>query len=131
MGLWSDFRKWTGAVFGSRKEIVLDPSTHLSEFSEFVPRGFANGLELLNDQSTPMLFIVEELSKHLGVTLHEAAKIAWEIHTRGGALVPLSLWCPPRGPWRALFPRLPVQSGIRWFAALSHSIRARATWKKR
>ncbi len=90
MGLWSDFRKWTGAVFGSRKEIVLDPSTHLSEFSEFVPRGFANGLELLNDQSTPMLFIVEELSKHLGVTLHEAAKIAWEIHTRGGALVPLS-----------------------------------------
>jgi ATP-dependent Clp protease adapter protein ClpS len=67
---------------------VLPPGTPLTSIADFVPPGFTQGIEILNDNSTPMEFVVNALSLHAGLTREDSNKTMFAIHTRGGALIP-------------------------------------------
>jgi ATP-dependent Clp protease adapter protein ClpS len=68
--------------------VILPLETSLLSLAEFVPLGFQCGVEFLNDNATPMEFVVSALSSHLGLNRREAIRIMLTIHTKGGALVP-------------------------------------------
>ena len=70
------------------RSFVLPFGTSLLALPQFVPPEFAQGLELLNDDRTPMQFVVEMLSTHAGLTKEQAHQTMLDVHTRGGALVP-------------------------------------------
>jgi ATP-dependent Clp protease adapter protein ClpS len=53
-----------------------------------MPPEFTHGIEILNDNATPMEFVTQVLSEQLGVDRPEAVRRMLEIHTRGGALIP-------------------------------------------
>jgi ATP-dependent Clp protease adapter protein ClpS len=67
---------------------VLPPDTSLISIPEFVPPGFTQGIEILNDNATPMSFVVAVLSAHLGLSPEASNHTMLAIHTRGGALLP-------------------------------------------
>jgi len=68
---------------------VFDPATRLLGVACLVPEGFRDGIEILNDDTTPMAFVVEMLEQHAGL-YHQAATAATaDIHARGGLLLPL------------------------------------------
>lgn len=67
---------------------VLPPDTSLVLNPDFVPSGFTHGIEILNDNTTPMKFVVGILSAHLGLSLKDSTDTMLTIHTRGGALIP-------------------------------------------
>jgi ATP-dependent Clp protease adapter protein ClpS len=69
---------------------VLPLDTSLVENPDFVPPGFTQGIEILNDNTTPMNFVVAILSAHLGLRPEDAKDTMLAIHTRGGALIPTS-----------------------------------------
>lgn len=69
---------------------VLPAGTSLLEKKEFVPAGFVSGVEIMNDDRTPMEFVVSVLRLHLNLSEAEAIRIMLEIHTKGGALLPLT-----------------------------------------
>jgi len=54
-----------------------------------VPAGFSCGLELMNDNATPMAFVVSVLTNHVGLGESEATRVMLAIHTKGGALLPM------------------------------------------
>jgi ATP-dependent Clp protease adaptor protein ClpS len=56
----------------------------------FVPSGFKCGLEILNDDRTPMEFVVSALGAHIGFDRKDAVRTMLTIHSRGGALLPMS-----------------------------------------
>ena len=68
---------------------VFPPETRLLEKPGFCPPGFVQGVEILNDQSTPMEFVVSILTKHLGLTEEDAILKMIEIHNAGGMLIAL------------------------------------------
>jgi ATP-dependent Clp protease adaptor protein ClpS len=68
---------------------VFPPDTSLLSRPEFVPAGFRYGVEILNDNGTPMEFVVSVLQAHLGLTRLDAARSMLAIHWRGGVLLPL------------------------------------------
>jgi ATP-dependent Clp protease adapter protein ClpS len=68
--------------------VVLPPETSLLELGGFAPPGFSHGLEILNDQRTPMQFVVDLLNTHMGLSHHDSIRIMLDIHNRGGALLP-------------------------------------------
>jgi ATP-dependent Clp protease adapter protein ClpS len=68
--------------------VILSPETSLLSLAEFVPLGFQCGVEVLNDNATPMEFVVSVLSSHLGLNQPEAIRTMLAIHTKGGALLP-------------------------------------------
>jgi ATP-dependent Clp protease adapter protein ClpS len=67
--------------------IILPPETSLLTLPDFVPQGFNCGVEVLNDNATPMEFVVSMLTSHLGLGRQEAVRVMLEIHTKGGALL--------------------------------------------
>jgi len=67
--------------------VVLPPQTSLLDLPELVPSGFRYGLEILNDNATPMEFVVSALSTHLGMSHNHSVQIVLSIHERGGALL--------------------------------------------
>jgi ATP-dependent Clp protease adapter protein ClpS len=67
---------------------VLPPDTSLILIPEFVPPGFVQGIEILNDNTTPMEFVVDVLTTHAGLSLEDSNATMLAIHTRGGALIP-------------------------------------------
>ena len=67
---------------------VLPPGTSLLSLPDFVPPGFTQGIEILNDNTTPMEFVVAVLSAHVGLSTEESVHMMVRIHTRGGALIP-------------------------------------------
>ncbi|MCU7850875.1 MAG: ATP-dependent Clp protease adaptor ClpS [Candidatus Thiodiazotropha sp. (ex Monitilora ramsayi)] len=71
--------------------LVFEPETSLLSIEELRPSGFSTGIEILNDNTTPMEFVVFMLTKHLGIKQDEAISLMLEIHTRGGLLIPLRL----------------------------------------
>jgi hypothetical protein len=73
--------------------VILPPETSLLSLAEFVPLEFKCGVEVLNDNATPMEFVVAVLSSHLGLSQQEATRTILTIHTKGGALLPT----PSRG----------------------------------
>jgi ATP-dependent Clp protease adapter protein ClpS len=68
--------------------VILPLETSLLSLAEFVPLGFQCGVEVLNDNATPMEFVVSVLSSHLGLNRQDAIRAMLTIHTKGGALLP-------------------------------------------
>jgi ATP-dependent Clp protease adapter protein ClpS len=79
------------AEWRSRRQVtsaVLSPGTSLISMPEYVAAGFTQGIEILNDHATPMKFVVDVLSAHLGLSPKDSNQTMLSIHTRGGALIP-------------------------------------------
>jgi ATP-dependent Clp protease adapter protein ClpS len=69
---------------------VFTPETRLLDTAGFQPPGFVHGIEILNDQTTPMDLVVRCLMTHLSFTRDEAIAKMLEIHNRGGVLIALA-----------------------------------------
>jgi ATP-dependent Clp protease adapter protein ClpS len=69
---------------------VFPPGTALKDIPEFVPAGFAQGLEILNDNTTPMEFVVSVLGSCVGLSPEDSYSTMLGIHAKGGALLPTS-----------------------------------------
>jgi ATP-dependent Clp protease adapter protein ClpS len=67
---------------------VLPPRTSLLSLPDFIPPGFTQGIEILNDNTTPMEFVVAALSAHVGLSTEDSVHMMVRIHRRGGALIP-------------------------------------------
>lgn len=68
---------------------VFARDIQLETMPGFVPPGFVYGIELLNDRTTPMEFVVTMLTQYLGLSREEAIRLMLHIHNRGGALIAL------------------------------------------
>ena len=68
---------------------LFDPATPLLTIPGLRPDGFACGIEMLNDDTTPMEFVVEMLHVHAGLDPDAAIAAMVQIHQRGGLLLPL------------------------------------------
>jgi len=62
----------------------------LLELDGFLPQGFRHGLELLNDNQTPMDFVVRILEKNAGLPRAEAVRAMLDVHFKGGKLIPMN-----------------------------------------
>jgi ATP-dependent Clp protease adapter protein ClpS len=69
---------------------IFPEDTQLLTVPGFRPAGFVHGIEILNDRTTPMEFVVNCLTAHLGLTQKEAIVTMLNIHNTGGALIALS-----------------------------------------
>jgi len=63
--------------------------TSLLSIKSLVPKGFRTGVEILNDENTPMEFVVNTLMRHLHIERDDAIKLMLSIHSNGGILVAL------------------------------------------
>jgi ATP-dependent Clp protease adapter protein ClpS len=68
---------------------VFSQQTRLLERPGFRPPGFVHGIEILNDGTTPMEFVVTTLTTHLGLTREQAIVTMLDIHNTGGTLIKL------------------------------------------
>jgi ATP-dependent Clp protease adapter protein ClpS len=75
--------------FKPEPALLLPTGTSLLALEGFVPEGFRNGLEILNDDKTPMVFVVWVLEQELGFDTEAATRTMLDVHTKGGALVAL------------------------------------------
>jgi ATP-dependent Clp protease adapter protein ClpS len=69
---------------------VFTPGTRLRELPAFAASNFSVGVEILNDSTTPMDFVVVMLMRHLSMTREDAMRSMLDIHLTGGQLVPLA-----------------------------------------
>jgi ATP-dependent Clp protease adapter protein ClpS len=69
---------------------VFPPETHLYSMRELVPDGFIVGVEILNDNTTPMDLVVAVLMTHLRLEREKAIHLMLAIHQKGGVLLPLT-----------------------------------------
>jgi ATP-dependent Clp protease adapter protein ClpS len=53
----------------------------------FVPAGFRWGIEILNDDRTPMEFVISVLCTAVGMSRIDAIRTMLEIHSKGGVLL--------------------------------------------
>lgn len=91
------FLLWALITRASRKQpfawpdtsATFPPDTNLANLKGFKPEGFENGIEILNDNTTPMEFVVTTLTTHLNVSRDEAIKLMLGIHERGGLMIAL------------------------------------------
>jgi ATP-dependent Clp protease adapter protein ClpS len=67
---------------------ILSPDASLTDLPQFIPPGFTQGIEILNDNTTPMEFVVVALSTHLGLSRADSTHTMLAIHRRGGVLIP-------------------------------------------
>jgi len=67
---------------------LLPPGTSLLTLPDFVPPGFTQGIQILNDDSTPMNFVVSVLGTHLSLPREDANRTMLTIHLLGGVLLP-------------------------------------------
>jgi ATP-dependent Clp protease adapter protein ClpS len=67
--------------------VLFSPDTSLLALPDFVPPNFVHGLEVLNDNRTPMQFVVTMLRTHAGLSYNDAIRTMLRIHNRGGALL--------------------------------------------
>lgn len=65
------------------------PDTSLLRMKGFVPAGFSCGIEIMNDNLTPMAFVVSVLQTCLDLSETDAIRTMLEIHTKGGILFPM------------------------------------------
>jgi ATP-dependent Clp protease adaptor protein ClpS len=68
---------------------VFAPETTLLSIPGFTPSGFKYGVEILNDRTTPMDFVISVLKIHLSFTKEEAYSTTIAIHNNGGVILPL------------------------------------------
>jgi ATP-dependent Clp protease adapter protein ClpS len=66
---------------------VFPVDSSLLERPGFRPPGYVHGIEILNDRSTPMEFVVSCFVNHLGLTRDQAIARMLEIHNAGGLLI--------------------------------------------
>jgi ATP-dependent Clp protease adapter protein ClpS len=69
---------------------VFPPDSSLLRMKGFTPAGFLSGIEIMNDNLTPMAFVVSVLQNCVGLSETDATRTMLEIHTKGGALLPMS-----------------------------------------
>jgi ATP-dependent Clp protease adapter protein ClpS len=69
---------------------VFAPETRLLEIPGMAPAGFTVGVELLNDDSTPMAFVVDMLRTHLKLDEDAATAAMLHIHAEGGLVLALA-----------------------------------------
>jgi ATP-dependent Clp protease adapter protein ClpS len=69
---------------------VFPPGTSLKDIPELVPAGFAQGVEILNDNTTPMEFVVSVLGSCVGLSPEDSHSTMLNIHAKGGMLLPTS-----------------------------------------
>lgn len=69
---------------------VFPPEQRLLSLPQFRTASFEHGIEILNDQSTTMAFVLDVLSRHLGLNEEEATQRMLEIHHQGGVLIALA-----------------------------------------
>jgi len=67
---------------------VFPPDTSLLAKTGMKPAGFKAGIEILNDEKTPMEFVVHTLTKHLEIDRQQAVAVMATIHNNGGLLWP-------------------------------------------
>jgi ATP-dependent Clp protease adapter protein ClpS len=77
-------------VKSADKSPIFPRETRLLERPGFRPPGFVHGIEILNDRTTPMEFVVTALMTHLGLTKDQAIVKMLDIHNTGGMLIALS-----------------------------------------
>jgi ATP-dependent Clp protease adapter protein ClpS len=80
------FRGFSVKIGESR---ILPPSTSLLALAGFRPINFIHGVEILNDNTTKMEFVVYALMGHLAIPKPEAKRMMLRIHTEGGILIPV------------------------------------------
>jgi ATP-dependent Clp protease adapter protein ClpS len=71
-----------------RPSVIFPPETSLLQQPGFLPADFVCGLEILNDNTTRMEFVVESLIEFVGLRRTEAIRTMLDIHYRGGVLLP-------------------------------------------
>jgi ATP-dependent Clp protease adapter protein ClpS len=77
-------------IAGRRRQSPLfPPETSLLRLARFAPPGFTCGLEILNDDRTPMAFVVSVLRHNVGLSEIAAIRTMLEIHKKGGMLLPM------------------------------------------
>jgi ATP-dependent Clp protease adapter protein ClpS len=80
-----------GSVIAGRRRHLISPvfapETSLLSTGGFAPPGFQCGIEILNDNRTPMEFVVSALQKSVGLSRIDATRKMLEIHTKGGVLL--------------------------------------------
>jgi len=69
--------------------VILPADTSLLELRGFTPKGFGSGIEIFNDNTTPMEFVVGVLQKHTRMDRKTAMRQMLTIHYKGGLLLPL------------------------------------------
>jgi ATP-dependent Clp protease adapter protein ClpS len=69
---------------------VFPRETRLLAKKGFRPPGFATGIEILNDRTTPMHLVVSVLQRHLGLEPGDAEQVMRNIHARGGVLIAIA-----------------------------------------
>jgi ATP-dependent Clp protease adapter protein ClpS len=69
---------------------VFPPDTPLLRKEGFTPAGFSCGLEFMNDNLTPMAFVVSVLQNFVGLNETAAIRTMLEIHKKGGVLFPMA-----------------------------------------
>lgn len=75
-------------VFRPKPGVVLTPHDSLLSHPELLPPGFSHGVEILNDDTTPMQFVVNALRTHVGLSETDAISAMLEIHSKGRKLFP-------------------------------------------
>jgi ATP-dependent Clp protease adapter protein ClpS/Zn-dependent protease len=76
------------AIFEPVGSPLVDASEMWIASSErSAPKDFATGVEILNDHTTPMDFVVDALMNHMEKSREEAVEIMLAIHERGGVLI--------------------------------------------
>lgn len=68
---------------------IFPPETALLRLQGFTPPGFQCGIEILNDASTPMEFVVSVLQGSVALGRDDATRTMLEIHQKGGVLLPM------------------------------------------
>ena len=68
---------------------LFEPSTSLLSVDGLTPDGFRDGIEILNDNTTPMEFVTSMLEHHVGMAPDAAARTMLDVHMLGGVLLPL------------------------------------------
>jgi hypothetical protein len=68
---------------GAPPSVILSPETSLLTLPNFVPPGFKCGVEVLNDDATPMEFVVSMLSAHwLCSSAHTSSQNGLDVPSR-------------------------------------------------
>jgi len=70
--------------------IVLPKEVSLATLEGFVPGDFTYGIEIYNDNTTPMEFVIKSLEKNLKISRKEAIEVMLSIHEKGGVVLPLN-----------------------------------------
>lgn len=66
---------------------LFPPGTALLSVDGLAPAGFVSGIEILNDETSPMQFVVDVLKRHVGLDEQAAVDAMLAIHRHGGQLL--------------------------------------------